>query len=182
MNDATRSNLPNAQPTQSGTTTHEAEAARPSNPGGSTSAVPPPAPAADEDATLLVTTQAHVHCPLIAPSLRADCGFLPLPKVKITVTPSDGDVSTWLTGDDGTVRVPVSPGVVGLRGAPVSREVSRPPRPVLIEVVPNQIQAVVLIYEHNVMCQQRAEISPGHLTPRTYNADAGAIVSRGACP
>ena len=181
MNDSASSNLPGAQPTQS-VTTPEAEATPSSGLGGRTSAVPPPALAANEDATLLITTQAHVHCPLIAPSLRADCGFLPLPKVKITVTPSDRDVSTWLTGNDGTVRVPVSPGVVGLRGAPVSREVSRPPRPIQIEVEPNQIQAVVLIYEHDVMCQLRAEISPGHLTPRTYKVDAGVIVSRGACP
>jgi hypothetical protein len=181
-NEATGPNVPGAGATRTGLATPAAGATRSSSPGRA-SGHPAPAPAADDTATLFVTTQSHRHCPLIAPSLKADCGFLPLPKVRIAITTAAGDVLTGLTGDDGTVRLPVSPGVVGVRGAPVSEDLSRPPLPITVEVVPSQIQPVVLIYENGSRCHLRTDKSARHLLPRTYRAGAGqAVVTRGACP
>ena len=98
------------------------------------------------------------------------------------MTTTAGDMSTWLTGDDGTVRVPVSPGVVAVRGAPVSEDLSRPPLPITVEVMPSQFQAIVLIYEHPSLCRVGGKWA-SHLTPRTYREGVGqAVVTRGACP
>jgi hypothetical protein len=175
MDDPTGPALPDARAARTGMATPESETTRSSSP----AARPEPAPAADGIAMLLVTTQSHVHCPLIAPSLRADCGVRPLPTVRITVTTAAGEALARLTGDDGTIRVSVSPGLVGVRGAPVSEDLSRPPLPITVEVGPSQIRAVVLIYEHDSQCRQRAR----HLTPRIYHAGAGqTVITRGACP
>jgi hypothetical protein len=143
-----------------------------------------PSRATDELATLIVTTQSHVYCPLIAPSLRADCGFLPLPAVRLAVTTDAGAVLTLQTGDDGTVRVPVNPGVVGVRGAAVSADLSRPPLPVTFDVLPGQVRAVVLIYERDSQCRLRAENSVPHRSPRMYQRPGAGqpVVTRGACP
>ena len=152
-------------------------------PTGPASAFPAPSSAADDVATLVVATQSRVHCPPIAPSLRADCGPVPLPKVRLAVTTAAGEVVTRRTGDDGTVRLPIDPGVVGVRGAPVSDDLSMPPLPVTVEVVPSQVQTVVLIYEAESQCRLRAELSARHSRPRTYHAGAGQpVITRGACP
>jgi hypothetical protein len=101
--------------------------------------------AADRSGVLLITTQSYLSCPQIGPSPKADCGFFPVPKVTIEVA-SDGSEPTRVrTGDDGTVELPVSPGMVTVTGAAVA-EYSWTPEPVTIQISPGEAGDVVLVY------------------------------------
>jgi hypothetical protein len=139
-------------------------------------------PSADGTALVYVTTLSHVHCPRIPVSLRADCGFETLPRVTISVATEAGEVVTRRTDDDGNVRIPVSSGMVKVRSAAVSEDLSRPPMPVNVELVPNQIKDVLLIYDYGPDSCHRHE-SARFSGPRMFRpVTTPLVIARGTCP
>ena len=139
-------------------------------------------PADDGTALVYVTTLSHIRCPRIPVSVRADCGFEPLPEVAISVATAAGETMTRRTDDDGNVRFPISPGMVTVRGAAVSADLAKPPMAVNIELAPNQIQDVLLIYDHGLDFCHRHE-SARHFGQRMFRpVTTPLVIARGACP
>ncbi|HEX2362179.1 MAG TPA: hypothetical protein VHI11_08930 [Jiangellaceae bacterium] len=117
----------------------------PSPQASTASTTPASTTAADGTGELLITTHSYLSCPQIGPSPKAECGFLPVPKVTIEITSNGSERTTVRTGDDGTVELPVSPGVLTVTGAAVA-EYSWTPEPVTIEISPGEAGDVVLVY------------------------------------
>jgi hypothetical protein len=142
----------------------------------------PAEPAGDGTALVFVATLSHIRCPQIPVSVRADCGFEPLPQVTISVATEAGEVVTSRTDDDGSVRVPVNPGTIRVRGAAVSDDLSKPPMPVSFEVVPNQIRDVLLVYDQGSdSCHRHG--SARFIGPHIFRHFTTALViARGECP
>lgn len=142
----------------------------------------PAKPAGDGTALVFVATLSHIRCPQIPVSVRADCGFEPLPRVTISVATEAGEVETSRTDDDGRLRVPVNPGTIRVRGAAVSEDLAKPPMPVSFEVVPNQIQDVLLVYDQDPdSCHRHG--SARFIGPHIFRHFTTALViARGECP